>query len=281
MGYDAFIRRAAEEGEPIFPKKYTFSGQHTDGKKSLEQLRRELGAYEYSCQMQNDPIDESTVEFKRSWFRPLVIDDKMQAELSKARALMTVDPAFRLKETNDFSGLVVTKTVESNFVCVLEATKLKVNSKDLVDRIFTSYNTYKPSKVLIETVGAQLLLFDILKAEMRKRNVFFTIEELKTSTKETKAIRIRSLIPHYANGRILHAKGLNELEAELLEFPRGSHDDIIDALAYQVPFWNAIKGSAPAVVDPYMSLNWWKKQVPKSRFALGRTFDDFKFKKRF
>jgi hypothetical protein len=29
------------------------------------------------------------------------------------------------------------------------------------------------------------------------------------------------------------------LEEQLIEFPKGAHDDIIDAMAYQVKYWKA------------------------------------------
>ena len=48
-----------------------------------------------------------------------------------------------------------------------------------------------------------------------------------------KETRIRGLIPRYANNDIYHIIGeCDDLESELIRFPRGKHDDVIDALAY-------------------------------------------------
>jgi predicted phage terminase large subunit-like protein len=68
---------------------------------------------------------------------------------------------------------------------------------------------------------------------MRRRNVFLPIVELKAE--KSKEERIRGLIPRYANGAIYHLTQCphrSEMEEEFIRFPRGRHDDIIDALAY-------------------------------------------------
>jgi hypothetical protein len=49
-----------------------------------------------------------------------------------------------------------------------------------------------------------------------------------------------------------------------------------DALAYQAPYWKTPGTKAPKRTDPYMSLNWWKKQKPPSSDVLSKIFDDFR-----
>ncbi len=49
-----------------------------------------------------------------------------------------------------------------------------------------------------------------------------------------KEVRIRGIIPRYASGGIFHIEGeCRDLETELLVFPKGAHDDVVDSLAYQ------------------------------------------------
>lgn len=222
----------------------------------------------------NDPVDSEAVEFKPAWFKNFQMDDLLAMKLSKVGALLSVDPAFRLRQTNDFSGLVVTKTTEENFVYVLEAKKKKVNPKGLVDEVFNLIDIYSPWKVLVETTAAQIILIDLLKDEMMKRNKFFIVEEVKSSTLETKAMRIRGLIPHYANGRVFHAPGLKDLENELIEFPRGVHDDICDALSHQIHFWKGVMQAPAQPQFPTNSWGWWKKQQPNRLTRVGRMFED-------
>lgn len=243
-------------------------------KKSVESLKRQLDSWLFSGQYLNDPIDVDTVEFKPTWFQVFQMTEELAQKLRRCASLMSVDPAFRLKQTNDNSGICITKTTPENYVYILEAIKKKLNPKSLVDEIFRLYDIYKPYKVLVETVAAQIVLIPLLQAEMQKRNVYFQIEEVKPSTDQTKAARIRGLVPRYANGQIFHASHLKDLEQELLEFPRGTHDDIIDALSYQVPFWKGIQSTAQIDDAPYMSFNWWKKKIPGNQTRIGGLFAD-------
>lgn len=284
MPFDVYLRKACESGKVIFPTKFCLQDSEVESNlqllkrdvRSLESLKREKDAFEFAGQYMNDPVDVDSVEFKPDWFRVFDMTDELVHTLAGARTIISVDPAFRLKQTNDFSGIVVTKTTVDNFVYIMEAEQKKVNAAGLIEEIFRLVEIYKPLKVLIETVSAQVLLLDLLRDEMRKRDKFFNIEEVKTSTTETKAMKIRGLVPNYANGRIYHRRGLKELENQLLEFPRGTHDDIIDSLSMQIPSWKkALLSIARESESPYGSLNWWKKQTGTRQFTrIGSMFRD-------
>ncbi len=68
---------------------------------------------------------------------------------------------------------------------------------------------------------------------MKRRKRYMDIVELRATG--DKSSRIRGLVPLYKTGIIFHRRTQSpDLEAELLSFPGGKHDDIIDALAYQL-----------------------------------------------
>ena len=54
----------------------------------------------------------------------------------------------------------------------------------------------------------------------------------------SKADRIRGLQPFFASHRVFLRPGMDELERELLAFPKGAHDDLVDTLALQLESWN-------------------------------------------
>lgn len=273
MGFAVYLRKAVENGQVIFPgdpKKYGFCQkctEHTFGDKlkCLECLRNSKSAHSFAAQYFNDPVDSESVEIKNDWIRKYQFTDDLVRILNNTRGILSIDPAVSLKETNDYTGMVVTKITSDKLVYIVEAQQKRLSSHDLIKETFRMVEIYNVSKVLLETTSAQILFLDLFKAEMVKRNKFFAIEEVRSSTKETKAMRIRGLIPFYANGMVLHKPGLVDLEDQLMQFPRNTHDDIIDALSQQVPFWKATPG-ARVIQDsaPYGSLNWWKKQIPSS-----------------
>ena len=85
----------------------------------------------------------------------------------------------------------------------------------------------------IEVVAYQAAMQYFLEKEMPKCGIFFRIAALKAEKK--KEIRRDTLQPRFKVGSVWFQRGalwLNELESELLAYPHGAHDDIIDALAY-------------------------------------------------
>lgn len=243
---------------------------------SIERLKKTNRAKFYG-QYLNDPLDEEMLEFKREWFQPFTPSPELSAQLQQVPALISVDPAFRLKQHADYTGIAVSKVLMDNNVYILEAKGIKVTPKGLVDEIFNVVKQYgNVYKVLVETVTSQIMLMDLLQDEMKKRNIFFIIEEVKPDSNEVKAVRIRNLIPHYANRRIFHAPHLIALEEQLIEFPKGAHDDIIDALSYQVKYWKAPFEVRPPQDIPEGSYAWWKKKIHKSPRVMGKLFNDFR-----
>jgi phage terminase large subunit-like protein len=71
-----------------------------------------------------------------------------------------------------------------------------------------------------------------MQDEMRRRNQYPIIKQLLHSgtNKET---RIRGLIGRWESKSIYFVGDCSDLEQEMRVFPRGSHDDVLDALAYQ------------------------------------------------
>lgn len=286
MGFSVYLRQAVENGAVIFPgdpRNYGFCqtcDEHRNGEKlkCLACLRTSKSAHSFSAQYFNDPVDSEAVEIKTQWIRRYDFNDETRNLLSRLSGILSIDPAVRLKETNDYTGMTVTKVSPNRTIYVVEAVQKRLNANDLINEAFRLVELYNVRRVLLETTSAQILFLELFKKEMVKRNKFFTIEEVTSSTKETKAMRIRGLIPYYANGMILHKPGLTDLEDQLLQFPRNTHDDILDSLSQQVPFWKAMPaGQVIENTAPYGSLNWWKKQRPKTlqdRFE--RLFGDLK-----
>lgn len=283
MPYDCYIRKALENNKTIFSDIVITDQEKQDlaktGKdvESLETLRRVMSPLFFSGQIMNDPLADELVEFKRDWILKFERTPELMKMLAASPKVLSVDPAFRLNQTNDFSGLAVVARGTDGFIYVLEAKQMKINPSQLIEEIFRLVETYKPVKVLVETVAAQVMLLDLLRNHMRDVGRFFTIEETKTSTSETKAMRIRGMIPFYANGQILHAHGLADLESQLLEFPRGTHDDIIDALSAHQHDWKVIKTQVQRTKEQPYTWNWWSKQPQmksKSQSNLKQLFGD-------
>lgn len=201
---------------------------------TLNELQRTEGPYMFACLYLGSPTAAINQVFKREWIR--YFDNHMRGSF----ACTSVDLAAAEKEESsdpDFN-VVMTTAIEpkSGRIFVLEYTRERMSPSDVIDTIFRHYHRYHPIKVLIEAIAYQRTLVHWIKQRQRKSNTQFYIEEIR-SHKQSKVDRIRGLQPYFAAERIAIREGMTALEQELLAFPKGSHDDVIDTLSMQQAFW--------------------------------------------
>jgi len=210
-----------KKGEALWPEKFPLE--------ILKNKKIDLGPYEWSALYQQNPVDEEAREFKQEWFKPRELKDVLALD---TRRFVTIDPASALKEGSDFIGVVVNYVDREN-KWNLSAYKLKIDAMELIDFIFKMNDDVKPEEFGIEEGVYNDVIKPFIEEEMRKRNKFITIIPLKHK-QQNKELRIRGLIPRYSSGNIYHIeRQCADLEEELARFPKGVHDDVADACAYQ------------------------------------------------
>jgi len=218
------------DGKPAWVAKYALTDDEAKetGKVSIEDKQRQLGSHVFSYEMMNQPIDDTLAEFKKE-FEQKANEDEMKH--LTFNTFVTIDTAVSQKNIADFTGITINRVSKENKWYVT-AYKLKVNPMELIDHIFYIWDTYKPQSIAIEKTVYLLAIKPFLDEEMRKRNIFIIIKELdhKQTAKET---RIRGLIPRWESKSIFLVGNCDDLLQEMRVFPRGRHDDVLDALAYQ------------------------------------------------
>lgn len=226
-----------KKGEALWPEKYPLE--------YLEGLRK-LDPDVFSCMYQCEPTNELTAEFKRDWFKYFQ-DHECPSNL---RVYITVDLAISKKESADESSIMVTGITSDMSAYILDYRHGKMDPSEVINTIFELNDLYKPIHVGIESVAYQQALIHFLEKEMRVRKKFMSIEEIRTT--QDKEIKIRGLIAYYKTGRIYHRAGgfCSALEQQLLRFPRGVHDDIIDSLAMSLHLWEAPQYGRPEQKRP-------------------------------
>jgi predicted phage terminase large subunit-like protein len=206
-------------GEPLWPNKFPIA--------VLENIRSTQGNYNWISQYQQDPILAETQEFKEDMFRYYNAEDIEHVYL---RYYTIVDPAISQKQEADNTVvLTVAKEVNGPNVYRIREDAGHFTPKQTQDLVFKHHADFN-SEVFIETVAYQKALKYNIEEEQRRRNTYFTVHEVKSTT--NKEIKVRGgLLPMYENGVIFHKRTDREYEHELLAFPRGKHDDRIDAMA--------------------------------------------------
>jgi len=185
-----------------------------------------MGAYLFANQYQNEVIPASEQTFKPEWVT-------FYEEIPKTIFnFIVIDPALSEAATADYTGVVVCSVDVNGTRYIRYAKRHKVNPSQLIDLIFELNDVWSPLNIGIEEVAFQKAILYFIDAEMKRRRKMLPITGIKAPTDRTKEMRILSLVPWFQWGRILMAQGLTDLESEMMSFPRGAHDDLLDCVAY-------------------------------------------------
>lgn len=206
----------------LWPEKFSF--------KELRDRFKGKGPYEFSSQYLNNPVPSEEADFKASWFHYGHLADWHGRITNR---YMTIDPAISLRKEADYTAVMITDVDGYGTLFPVHIENLKIDPTQLINLIFRLAENYHPRQIGIELVAFQKVLQYALNEEMKRRQRFLPITELQIQDR-SKDERIRALQPLYANGKILHSKEVKNitiLEEQLLRFPRGKHDDVIDAFS--------------------------------------------------
>lgn len=242
-----------DDGSLLFPERLT--------EQFLEQARRTMGSYLFANQYQNEviPLDKQT--FKRSWFKYYnTLPDHVLS-------FGFIDPAISEADTADYTGMVVISVDVAQNWYIRLAKRERINPTELIQKCFELTERFKLTLIGVEDVAFQKAIIHFAWEEMKRRGKQIPLIGVKRGADKTKEMRILSLVPRFEWGSIFLTQGLGDLEMELLKFPRGSHDDLIDSLSsiesivhYPQPIRS--RNEQPAPNSPQYE-SWYIKQLVK------------------
>lgn len=218
------------DGVPTWPSKYAMTDEEAraTGKVSLEDKKRQLGSLVYSAEMLNQPIASESQKFRKEMFRRKT---RAEVDAMETRKFATIDTALSKEAHSDATGVVRNYINREGFWHV-SGREYRVSPKGLIDLIFVLHDEGM-EKIGIETTSYTQAIEPFFQEECRKRGKYPYIIQLKHGG-VMKESRIESMVAPYEGGTIFHIEGeCEEMESQLLKFPVGLHDDIIDALQYQ------------------------------------------------
>jgi predicted phage terminase large subunit-like protein len=176
----------------------------------------------------NDPIPDELRTFQEQWF-------KYYTDIPEnVIYFTTVDPAIAVEDINDYTAIVTCAIDQKENIYVVETIEKRMLPSETVDTIFDVYKRWRPASIGIESVGFQRMLHYDIDREKKRRAEYPVIVELKSGGRR-KGLRVEALQPWFEAGRIFLKESQEELKTQLLRFPSPNyHDDLIDALAYQL-----------------------------------------------
>jgi predicted phage terminase large subunit-like protein len=137
-------------------------------------------------------------------------------------------------EKADFSVFVIAGVDDEKVIHVKNIIRERMDGKELVDTFLALHKLYDPVAMGVEDMQVSKAIGPFLREEMIKNNTYISLLPLKHGGKD-KTTRARSIQARLrAHGVKFDKEGdwYPLFENEMLSFPRGKHDDQVDAFAY-------------------------------------------------
>lgn len=197
----------------------------------LDARRRVIGSIAYAQEFLNDPSKREGKLFKEEWFRYFPLGARPQ----NLDEYMGIDPSAGEKEQSDYIGIANAGFDKDGRIFAGRILEAKLTFHQLLKTIFALGDYIKPVKIGVETIFYQKVLKQELDRINREQRIYLPFAEQRTV--RDKVTRFLSLSAIAEAGFIWLEEGNPEhdkLLDQMLEFPDGAHDDLIDAFDFAV-----------------------------------------------
>lgn len=232
-----FVDPRVETGALLWPERF--------GRAEVDELKKSLGEYGSSGQLQQRPSPMTGGIVKRSWFKMIRAGDPLP---KLTYVLQSYDTAFTEKTTGDPTAHTcwgIFNTEAGKCVVLLDAWQDHLGYPDLRKKMYTDYSAVYGDKdktvdaVLIEDKGSGISLAQ----DLRRARI-----PVKTYNpgKADKVTRVHSIAPLLEAGLVYIPESkkrpdsfpswADQLIHQLMLFPNGEHDDLVDTMSQALIF---------------------------------------------
>jgi predicted phage terminase large subunit-like protein len=140
---------------------------------------------------------------------------------------MSIDLAISQSSSADYTAIAVLgKDKETNNIYILDIYRDKIQFNEIIKSIKYYNDKWKPRVIGIETVQAQAYI-----VQEMIRTTHLNIKAIRPD--RDKITRFQPIQARFENGLVFIEENIiKEYKNELLAFPLGQHDDMVDATAY-------------------------------------------------
>jgi len=208
----------------------------------LESINRLSVFYrEYMCEIVGDEDQLFRADDFRYFKGEVHLDDERQAYINMTEPekkqipiniFTGVDPASSTKQTADYSVIFNIGVDADGNRYVLPYYRKRATPLNLAEAIVDNFRKYRSQKTRIESVGYQEMLREYVIKRCEQENLFIPGLNVKENPRNSKSRRLESLQPIFARGQVHMDRDMQDFINELLLFPRGKHDDLLDGFYY-------------------------------------------------
>ena len=221
--------------------------------RELDALKNILGSYNFAAQYQQRPAPMGGGLIKWEWFK--TYDNQPSKEYGD-QIIQSWDTASKAEAIHDWS-VCTTWLLKDNEYYLLHILRQHLEYTGLKQRIIDHAKYWDADIVLIEDKGAGISLIQDIRHGSE-------LDVVPIIPKEDKETRLMIISPIIESGRVLipaEAEWLAALQHEIVNFPKGRHDDQVDSVS-QFLNWVRDHGS-PSDWKAIMELN---ESLPKLVF---------------
>ncbi len=213
IGPNRFIER--RQGEVIHPGREPLA--------TLEHIRKTLGSYNFSSQYQQSPVPPGGAMIKWSWFGSYPEPPEKEGN---DRVIMSWDTASKAEEINDYSVCTTWQEGGGRYY-LIDVVRRRLEYPDLKRLVVEEAHRHGADVVLIEDKGSGIHLIQDLQRDG-------VVMPIAIQPEGDKVTRMSAQTAKIEDGHVLlpeRAPWLQDFQTEILQFPRGRHDDQVDSLS--------------------------------------------------
>ena len=208
----------------------------------LAAIRQEVGSREWSAQYQGEPSPDVGDYFKAEWFR---YHDAPPARLSVYAAC---DLAYTEGDGSDYSAVGVFGVDRERRVYVIDWWRGRGVLSRTCAVLSRLVKAHGPQVIVLESDPGTSAAISVVREQLAGAGAYRHLYRI--SAAGDKVAKTRGVQALFELGRVSFprkAEWRSDLEAELLQFPAGRHDDQVDVLSLVGRAIDKLAGSAPAV----------------------------------
>jgi predicted phage terminase large subunit-like protein len=217
-------RLLRRKGEALHPERYDLA--------KLMRIKNRYTPQEWAALYQQDPVPDDGAFFGKDMFRHYAYLPGTRDEYTYVTAW---DVAIGEDRRNDWTVGVVCAINERGDMYVIDMVRGRYGTQELVQLAVGMIERYDCQVFGMEHGQIKMTLWPLIVDEMRRRRLTCNIADLKPiKDKETRATPLRGMMQR---GVVMfpmqnQRPWVERMVGEMLRFPAGKHDDIVDALAW-------------------------------------------------
>lgn len=242
--------RYREKGEALHPERYDL--------KALRRIERAVGPRVWDALYQQYPVAEDGTYFTKE-----MINYYTGSPPKRMHNYTCWDLAIGKAERNDYTaGVTIGLDAEDN-IWVLDVRRGRWDSFQIVEQMLDVYREYLPMTVGVERGQLSLAVGPYLEQRIAEERLYTMYVKDLSPGRRDKEARARAIQGRMRQGKVFFPKDapfMGELRDEMLKFPLGVNDDMVDALAY-IGLLLQDMSPPPELRAPDPAASGWRKRL--------------------